>query len=217
MTERDHIEKLTLRERQLIRLASEGHTDTSIANRLAISPSTVKTYWERIRTKVGPYSRPELIAHIVRADAEAQIADLRTQNQILLDELQRLNQSSPSDGDAYYRQLIEDAPDAILIVGTKGLIEGANMEAEILLGYSEEELTGMHIKQLVPERLRPTHIEHMSHYLAEPHKMDMGAHHATPALHRTGHEVYISASLAPIETPHGRKVMCIFRAVRRGL
>src|SRR5579862_4728500 len=57
---------LSPREAAIIRMASEGHTDSSIAHLLEISEGTVGTYWGRIRTKMGPYSRPELVAIAIR-------------------------------------------------------------------------------------------------------------------------------------------------------
>src|SRR5262245_36101632 len=52
--ERRRTIELSERERQLIELAAEGHTDASIANELGISEATVSTYWGRVRIKIGP-------------------------------------------------------------------------------------------------------------------------------------------------------------------
>ena len=58
--------ELSPREQQLITMAGEGLTDTAIANRLGISEATVNTYWGRIRVKLGPHNRTELVAIALR-------------------------------------------------------------------------------------------------------------------------------------------------------
>ena len=72
---------LSEREKQLIKLASEGFIDTAIANQLGISEATVSTYWGRIRVKLGPHSRTELVAIVLRQESEFVIAALREENE----------------------------------------------------------------------------------------------------------------------------------------
>jgi pSer/pThr/pTyr-binding forkhead associated (FHA) protein len=50
----------TERERDVLRLISEGLTDKIIAERLFISANTVRSYLERIREKTGLHRRSEL-------------------------------------------------------------------------------------------------------------------------------------------------------------
>ncbi|MBA3725359.1 MAG: response regulator transcription factor [Armatimonadetes bacterium] len=56
---------LSPREEQLVQLAIEGHTNDSIAKKLGLSPSTINTYWVRIRTKVQGDNRTAVIARII--------------------------------------------------------------------------------------------------------------------------------------------------------
>jgi pSer/pThr/pTyr-binding forkhead associated (FHA) protein len=51
---------LTERERDVLRLISQGLTDKIIAQRLFISANTVRSYLERIREKTGLHRRSEL-------------------------------------------------------------------------------------------------------------------------------------------------------------
>ncbi len=60
---------LSPREKELVQLAVEGYTNDGIANKLGISPSTVDTYWLRIRTKVKGESRTAIVAEIIREKA----------------------------------------------------------------------------------------------------------------------------------------------------
>jgi DNA-binding CsgD family transcriptional regulator len=58
---------LSEREAQIMDLAALGLLDKEIVSRLGVSLNTVKTYWSRIRAKLGQSTRAGLIAEYVRA------------------------------------------------------------------------------------------------------------------------------------------------------
>jgi DNA-binding CsgD family transcriptional regulator len=55
-------QKLSAREREVLRLLSEGHTTRAIAARLALSEATVRTHVEHLRGKLGASKRSALVA-----------------------------------------------------------------------------------------------------------------------------------------------------------
>src|SRR6202035_4275569 len=57
---------LSGRERDLLRLATEGLTTAEIAERLYLSPNTVKTYWQRLYEKLGTSDRTSALAEAIR-------------------------------------------------------------------------------------------------------------------------------------------------------
>lgn len=59
--ERDRYEKLTERERDVLRLTAHGYSAAEIGDQLFISPKTVDTYKQRIHEKLGLGSRPEYV------------------------------------------------------------------------------------------------------------------------------------------------------------
>lgn len=59
--ERAMYEKLTERERDVLRLVAEGYTAPEIGERLLISPKTVDTYKQRIGEKLGFSHRAEYV------------------------------------------------------------------------------------------------------------------------------------------------------------
>lgn len=65
---------LSDRESQVLQLASEGHIDESIAACLAISITTVRGYWLRIRSKYGGGSRSELVARYTNEIADTKFS-----------------------------------------------------------------------------------------------------------------------------------------------
>jgi len=59
-------EKLTEREKEVLRLIAEGYTAPEIGERLAIGPKTVDTYKQRVNEKLGMTSRREYVRFALR-------------------------------------------------------------------------------------------------------------------------------------------------------
>lgn len=64
--ERSSYDGLTPREKEVLTLIAEGHTNREIAERLVISPSTVQTHRGRIMEKLSLQNRTELIKYAIR-------------------------------------------------------------------------------------------------------------------------------------------------------
>jgi len=202
---------LSEREQQLLKFAGEGYTDTAIANSLGISEATVGTYWGRIRIKMGPYSRTELVGIAVRAEAEATLNVLRADNERLAEQLRA--RADTNENPEPYFQLLQDAPDAVIVVNDEGKINFANTSACEVFGYTVDQLLGQHISFLVPERLREQHREHVEDYLYRPAKRKMGEHLDTLARRQDGTEFPIAAALSVTHVDGKEMVICIVRDV----
>ncbi len=115
--------------------------------------------------------------------------------------------------EAKFRDLLESAPDAIVIVDRAGAIAIVNRRTEELFGYRRGELLGQPVEVLIPERYREQHVGHRDGYVAAPRTRPMGAGFELFARHRDGHEVPVEISLSPLETPDGLLVTSIIRDV----
>lgn len=59
-----------------------------------------------------------------------------------------------------FRQVVEAAPTAMVMVNKRGIIEMVNTQTELIFGYSRDELLGQLIDILLPERFRHQHPQH---------------------------------------------------------
>jgi len=112
-----------------------------------------------------------------------------------------------------FRQLVDAAPDGILVTGQQGTILLVNAEAERMFGYSRDELVGKPIHLLVPERLRAQHPEHVKSYHVSPRLRPMGSGLELFGCRRDGTEFPVEISLSPIHHGDQRLVVAGIRDV----
>jgi PAS domain S-box-containing protein len=110
--------------------------------------------------------------------------------------------------------LLDLAPDAIVIVDDRGLIQVVNERTEQIFGYSREELIGQPVELLVPERQKELHAEHRRRYMAEPKVRPMGVGLDLSAVGKEGDEFPVEISLSPVSTDDRVLVISVVRDIR---
>ncbi|HWB67657.1 MAG TPA: diguanylate cyclase [Mycobacteriales bacterium] len=111
----------------------------------------------------------------------------------------------------FYEQLLEAAPDGIVVVDDTGTILLANRKAEALFGWPRDELLGKSLETLVPHRARPSHPTHRSGYMQDPRNRPMGSGLELTALRADGSEFPVDISLSPLVTEVGTYVSAAVR------
>ncbi|MFZ3329759.1 MAG: PAS domain S-box protein [Candidatus Acidiferrales bacterium] len=112
-----------------------------------------------------------------------------------------------------FRDLLENAPDAIVIVNHAGQIQLVNAQTEILFGYSREELVGMPVEVLVPRRFQDQHAGHRHAYVHSPKSRSMGAGLELYGQRKDGSEFPVEISLSPLETAAGTVISSSIRDI----
>ena len=112
-----------------------------------------------------------------------------------------------------FRGLLESAPDATIIVDQQGRILIINRQAEVLFGYTREELLNASVEQLIPAAQRSTHESHRASYFADPKVRSMGVGLELFALRRNGSSFPVEISLSPMRTPTGMLVTAAVRDI----
>jgi two-component system NtrC family sensor kinase len=116
--------------------------------------------------------------------------------------------------DHRYRELIENAPDAILQVDERGKIVIVNRTAERLFGYSREELIGSSVDRLVPLAHRGAHARHRDRFVQSGFAVSMDKRVGN--LHgrrKDGTEFPAEIGLSPVKTDAGIYITAMIRDV----
>ncbi|MEJ7600260.1 MAG: PAS domain S-box protein [Kofleriaceae bacterium] len=112
-----------------------------------------------------------------------------------------------------FRELFEAAPDGVLVTDSEGTIVLVNQQTERMFGYRRDELVGMRIEILIPERFRPHHPTHVTGYTRSPRARPMGSGLALAGRRRDGTEFPVEISLSPIASSGGEMVAAAIRDV----
>ncbi|MCA9612643.1 MAG: diguanylate cyclase [Sandaracinus sp.] len=100
--------------------------------------------------------------------------------------------------------VVDQAPDALLLVDDEGWVAFANRAACALFGYDAAELVGLPVERLMPERFRDEHRQHRERFQRAPRSRPMGVGGRLPVLRADGTEVMTEVSLAPVRATGGR-------------
>ena len=118
-----------------------------------------------------------------------------------------------ADSGAFFRQLLESAPDAMIIIDEHGKIALVNGQAEAMFGYRRDELLDQPIEILLPERLHKIHVAFRSNYVTAPRLRPMGAGRDLLARRKDGSEFPVEISLSPVRSTAGHFVSSVIRDV----
>lgn len=115
--------------------------------------------------------------------------------------------------DSAFRQLLDAAPDAMLLCDTTGRIVIANAMIEQLFGYSRAELAQFTLEWLVPERFRAAHRHFQQQFSAAPQLRRMGEGRELWARRKDGSEFPVEISLSLLRTDNGKLTIAAIRDV----
>ena len=124
-------------------------------------------------------------------------------------------QKALSHSETRFSRLLEAAPDGILIIDKKGIINFCNSQICSMLGYEAGELQGQSIEMLIPQSKRVNHIEQRMRFNKNPHKRSMGSGLELWALRKDGSKVPVDIMLGPLEENGKLHVLAIIRDITK--
>jgi PAS domain S-box-containing protein len=111
------------------------------------------------------------------------------------------------------RELLESAPDALVIVDHEGRIVFVNQQTEMLFGYAADELVAEDVEILLPEALRTAHRSHRDGYLDAPALRPMGVGLELHGRRKDGSVFPVDISLGPLHRAEGLLVAARIRDI----
>lgn len=106
-----------------------------------------------------------------------------------------------------FKMAIEASPTVIFIV-KNGKFLYANLLAEKVFGYKQDEFIGRPLEMLVPPRLHKVHQSHYNHYSHQPYTRLMGTSLELPGVRKNGMEIILDIGLNPVYSLDGLIVVC---------
>jgi PAS domain S-box-containing protein len=109
--------------------------------------------------------------------------------------------------DGLFRQIVEAAPHAMMMIDIDGRIGMMNAQAENVFGYKRNEILGRSIELLVPKRFRDRHPTSRLAFFLSPRPGPMAPGRDLYAVRKDGSEFPVEIALNPIETDDGPMVL----------
>lgn len=113
----------------------------------------------------------------------------------------------------HYQQMLESAPDSMIVIDHNGKIIFVNEQTCRIFGYGITELIGQSIAQLLPERFQSKHGEHIQGFFKQPNARLMGAGAELWAKRKDYTEFPVEISLSPFKGLDGVYVSAAIRDV----
>jgi PAS domain S-box-containing protein len=109
--------------------------------------------------------------------------------------------------EAHFQQVVESAPNGIVMVDREGRIALVNAQAEQMFAAPRAALIGQPVEVLLPERYRSAHPGSRADFFATPKARAMGIGRDLYAMRSDGSEFPVEIGLNPIETAEGTMVL----------
>ncbi len=103
----------------------------------------------------------------------------------------------------FFRIIVDQSPDAIIVADRHGLIQIWNQAAADFFGFPPDEAIGRSLDIIIPEHLRQAHWKGFQQAVASGVTKHGRAALKTRATHKTGQKVYVSLAFSVLKNRDG--------------
>ncbi len=115
--------------------------------------------------------------------------------------------------EVFPQYLLDAFPEAMLILGSDGRIQGVNAQMETLFGYQAGEMIGQEVELLVPEAFQEDHIGYRDDYFNAPKTRQMRSGMEFTCRRKSGEGFFSDISLSPVEIKGQIHIFCSIRDI----
>ncbi|NOZ39005.1 MAG: PAS domain S-box protein [Planctomycetes bacterium] len=101
--------------------------------------------------------------------------------------------------EARLQAILDTAVEAIITIDDRGVCESVNAAAEVMFGYSTEEIIGKNITLLMPAPFRQEHDQYLSNYLQTGQKKIIGIGRESVGRRKNGEEFPIHLAVSEVK------------------
>ncbi len=118
-----------------------------------------------------------------------------------------------------FQTLFDAVADAMLLISDNGKVAQANLASQQLLSYTAQEIIGLDVETLIPERYRDHHRRYRMAFIQNPEKRPMGSGNELSVLTKDGKELEVDIGLSPINCQEKSYTLVTFYTVakRKGI
>ena len=120
-----------------------------------------------------------------------------------------LQQAELKETEAWFRGIIESAPDAMLVVDSDGTIVLCNKQADEVFGYAPGELIWAKVDKLVPVSVRAQHPEMRQQFMEEGGTRMMGSKKDLLGVRKDGSHFPVEVGLSKLPSTNGQSFICV--------
>lgn len=107
---------------------------------------------------------------------------------------------------ALHRKIVEQAPDALILVDLEGIVRLWNARAAAIFGYETEEVLGKNLEVIIPENLRAAHWQGFRKAVETGVTKYAGKAMTTRSNHKDGRKLYVALSFSLLKDENGKVV-----------
>lgn len=167
-------QQLSRQEEKVLSLARQGLGDKQIAVQLGLSADTVRTYWQRIRQKVGAATRAEIVSTIGEKQTAVALEAVESEKNILLQEILRRKsvERALRASEQEWRLLADSMPQMVFVARPDGQIFHYNARFYEYTGLSQEEALAAGWEAVIHPEDLPIVQEVIAKNLSENHSFE---------------------------------------------
>ncbi|MBL8551589.1 MAG: PAS domain S-box protein [Hyphomonadaceae bacterium] len=106
--------------------------------------------------------------------------------------------------EALLRSIFDSAPDAMIVIDEKGIVQSYSAAAQRMFGWSAVEILGRNVSTLMPAPFRQEHDGYLHRYLSTSERRIIGIGRIVAGERKDGSTFPMELNVGEVRSPHGR-------------